>query len=226
VNMRYRAPIAWAAFAALAVPWSALASAQTVAPAEDTASAPQPVSEAVTVVANWVLASRDNGGLPYIVIDKIGAELFVFDSQGQLIGRAPVLLGSAKGDDSVPGVGDRELAHIPPADRTTPAGRFIAGFGPAAGHQKVLWVDFTTAVSLHSVVTGNRKERRLERLRSPTPEDNRITFGCINVPNAFYKEVVSPLLTDTSGVVYILPETRSLGEVFWAAQPPVLEANP
>jgi hypothetical protein len=47
----------------------------------------------------------------YIVIDKIGAELFVFDSQGQLIGRAPVLLGSAKGDDSVPGVGDRELAH-------------------------------------------------------------------------------------------------------------------
>jgi hypothetical protein len=29
----------------------------------------------------------------------------------------------------------------------------------------------------------------------------RITFGCINVPNAFYKEVVSPLLTDTSGVV-------------------------
>ena len=224
MKLRCRASIALAAFAALAAPWSAPSAAQGTASAGD--AAPPPVSEAVTIVANWVLASRDNGDLPYIVVDKVGAELFVFDGQGQLIGRAPALLGSAKGDDSVPGVGDRELSNIPPSDRTTPAGRFIARFGPAAGHQKVLWVDFTTAVSLHAVVTGNKRDRRLERLRSPTPEDNRITFGCINVPTAFYKEVVSPLLTETSGVVYILPETRSLREVFWASQPLVSAARP
>lgn len=226
MNMRCRAPIALAAFAALVAQWPAPSAAQAAALAEDAASAPRPVSEAVTVVANWVLASRDNGDLPYIVIDKVGAELFVFDGQGQLIGRAPALLGSAKGDDSVPGVGDRELSHIPPSDRTTPAGRFVARFGPAAGHQKVLWVDFSSAVSLHAVVTGGRKERRRERLRSPTPEDNRITYGCINVPTVFYNDVVRPLLTDSSGVIYILPESRSLREVFWAAQPLSSTASP
>ena len=225
-NMRHRATFALAAFAAFAVQWPVPATAQGAVPPEDASSGPQPVSEAVTTVAGWVLASRDSGGLPYIVIDKVGAELFVFDGQGQLIGRAPALLGSAKGDESVPGVGDRELSRIPPADRTTPAGRFVARFGPAAGRQKVLWVDFSSAVSLHAVVTGNRKEHRLERLRSPTPEDNRITYGCINVPKVFYDEVVRPLLTDSGGIVYILPEARPLAEVFWAAQPKASTASP
>jgi hypothetical protein len=179
-------------------------------------SAPGP-SDNAKVVMDWVLASRDNGSLPYLVIDKTAAEVFVFDSVGQQIGQTPALLGSAKGDTSAPGVGERELRHIPPQDRTTPAGRFIAKFGHASGNQKVLWVDWTTAVSLHPVVTANRSEHRLQRLASATPEDNRITYGCINVPAAFYKDVVAPLLAGTAAVVYILPEERSLNEVFWAS---------
>jgi hypothetical protein len=67
---------------------------------------------------------------------------------------------------------------------------------------------------LHPVVTTNPKEHRLERLASATPEDNRITFGCINVAAAFYEEVVRPTFTGTSGVVYILPEATPLNEVF------------
>ncbi len=207
--MRHRAMIFYAAFAAAALGSASPAAAQV----------PPPPSEALATVAGWVMTSQDNGGLPYIVIDKVGAELFVFDGLGQLVGRSPALIGAAKGDDSVPGVGDRELSNIPPADRTTPAGRFVARFGPAVGHKKVLWVDFPSAVSLHAVVTANRKEHRLQRLRSPTPEDNRITYGCINVPAAFYNEVVRPLFTDTNGIVYILPEARSLNEVFWATRP-------
>ena len=128
--------------------------------------------------------------------------------------------------NSTPGIGDRELRNIPPAERTTPAGRFVARFGPAAGRQKVLWVDFGSAVSLHAVATANRNEHRLERLRSPTAEDNRITYGCINVPRTFYNDVVRPLLADLSGVVYILPETRPLNEVFWAALPQSQYAGP
>ncbi len=40
---------------------------------------------------------------------------------------------------------------------------------------------------------------------------------------AFYHKVVEPLLKDTSGIVYILPDTRPLKEVFAAvpfADPP------
>ena len=106
---------------------------------------------------------------------------------------------------SSPGVGDRELSDIKPEDRTTPAGRFVAKFGTASGNRKVLWVDYATAISLHPVVTRNKKERRLQRLKSPSPEDNRITYGCINVPAEFYAKVVRRLFKDATGVVYILP---------------------
>jgi len=64
------------------------------------------------------------------------------------------------------------------------------------------------------VVTGNRRERRLERLLSPSPIDNRITFGCINVPTNFYHEKVRPLFSRSGGVVYVLPDTKSLETVF------------
>ena len=194
---------------------AAAQTADPLAPLPENAAAPSDTQ----IVMDWVLASRDNNGRPYMVIDKIAAEVFVFDASGQLAGRTPALIGSARGDESAPGIGERELRNIPPSERTTPAGRFVAKFGPAAGNEKVLWVDWSTAVSLHPVVTGNRRERRLQRLASPTPEDNRITYGCINVPASFYREVVAPLLADTEAIVYILPEERTLAEVFWNAPP-------
>ena len=169
---------------------------------------------AAPALAAWVIASGDNGGLPFVVIDKIAAEVSVFDASGAPLGEAPALLGFARGDDSAPGIGDRELSHIRPSERTTPAGRFLAGFGPADGGRTVLWVDYETAISLHPVVTSNPKEHRLARLQSPTAKDNRITFGCINVSTAFYREVVVPAFSGGHGVVYILPEAKPLAAVF------------
>jgi hypothetical protein len=165
-------------------------------------------------LANWTVATGDNGDMPFIVIDKVAAEVLVFDAQGLLQGTTPALLGIAHGDDATPGVGDRELNEIGPAEKTTPAGRFLARIGPAKGGKTVLWVDFADSVALHAVVTSNKAERRLARLKSPTPEDNRITFGCINVPAAFFKGLVHPLFADKGGVVYILPEKRELAELF------------
>jgi len=165
-------------------------------------------------VASWVIASGDNGEVPFMVIDKVAAAAFLFDAQGEYLGETPVLLGSAAGDDATPGVGDRPLARMGPEEKTTPAGRFAARYGPAAGGRNVLWVDYSTSVALHEVVTGNRRERRLQRLRSATPEDNRITFGCINVPVAFHREVIRPLFRENGGIVYVLPETRPLEAVF------------
>lgn len=184
-------------------------------------------SDEAVQLANWVVASRDNGPLPFIVIDKTAAAVLVYGADGQMLGATPALMGVAKGDDSTPGIGERDLSSMGPAERTTPAGRFVARIGPAKGGQKVLWVDFETSVALHPVVTTAPKERRLKRLQSPTPKDNRITYGCINVPATFFENVVSPLFADTPGVVYILPETKYLIEVFPAFQlfaPPILRS--
>ena len=161
-------------------------------PAAAPGSADGSPSQAAMQVMRWVSASGDNGGLPFMIIDKTAGEVFAFDAEGQPVGKAPALTGITPGDDTVPGVGDRELSKIPVADRTTPAGRFRAKFGPASGHRSVLWVDYADSVSLHPVITANPKEHRLQRINSPAPDDNRITFGCINVPTHFTRKWSAP----------------------------------
>lgn len=165
-------------------------------------------------VANWVVHLGDNHGMPFVIVDKVDAKVFVFTADGRIRGAAPALLGLARGDDSISGIGEQKLSEIPPEDRTTPAGRFVASLGHNFSGKNILWVDYDLAISLHRVVTSNPKERRLERLATPTPLDNRISFGCINVPENFYNDVVSPTFTGTYGVVYVLPETRSNSEIF------------
>ena len=59
-----------------------------------------------------------------MIIDKRQAHLWVFDRSGKPHGNAPVLLGVARGDHTVPGIGDKKLSEIKSEERTTPAGRF------------------------------------------------------------------------------------------------------
>jgi len=170
-------------------------------------------------IADWVVHSQDNHagdhhGLPFVIIDKKDARVFVFDAQGELRGAAAALLGLARGDDAAPGIGDRELSDIRPEEKTTPAGRFVSSLGGNMRGEDVLWVDYGTATSMHRVLTTNPKERRAQRLASATPLDNRISYGCINIPVKFYENVVRPAFTGTQGIVYVLPETRTARQVF------------
>jgi len=164
-------------------------------------------------MADWVVVSADNGSLPFVIVDKKDAEVFVFDRQGQVLGAAPALLGLAVGDDSAPGVGDKPLSAIPPKDRTTPAGRFTAFLDHETG-KHALWVDYKDNISLHRVVKGRPQDQRAQRLASPTPSDNRISFGCINVPVDFFEQTVLPTFKGTKGIVYVLPEVRAMRDFF------------
>lgn len=172
------------------------------------------VSQASREMADWIVDSGDNLRKPFVIVDKKQAKVFVFDSLGQLRGAAPVLLGLAVGDDSVPGIGQRKLSSIRPEERTTPAGRFVASLDRNLHGEEILWVDYDTAISMHRVITSNPKERRAQRLDSPLMSDRRISYGCINVPVQFYNKVLSPAFTGTDGIVYVLPEIRSTREVF------------
>ncbi|MDO8295372.1 MAG: L,D-transpeptidase [Caulobacter sp.] len=167
----------------------------------------------------WVIETGDNRAAPFLVIDKVNATAFAFNREGGLLASSPVLLGLARGDVSPVGIGGRALSSIGPADRITPAGRFEAAQGVNLEGRKVLWVDYDTALSLHPVVTGAASDRRRQRLASVTASDNRISYGCINVPPSFYAEVIAPLFTTNIGIVYILPETRSIRDVFVARAP-------
>lgn len=165
-------------------------------------------------VAQWALESGDHQGEPFIIVDKVRARVYVFESNGKLRGAAPVLLGLAKGDHTVPGIGDKKLSEIKPSERTTPAGRFVSEPGRNMRGEDIVWVDYEAAVSMHRVLTTNPAERRLQRLMSKTPKDNRISYGCINVPVGFYEKVLSPTVAKHEAIIYVLPETRSLSQVF------------
>ena len=171
-------------------------------------------------MADWIVQSGNSDGMPFVIVDKVDAKVFVFHADGRLNGATPALLGLARGDDSVPGIGTRKLSSILPEERTTPAGRYVAARGRNIQGAEIIWVDYEDAVSLHPVVTSNSKERRGQRLATASPLDNRISYGCINVPAKFYQGVVSPAFQNTSGVIYVLPETRPLQTVFPSFRPP------
>jgi hypothetical protein len=174
----------------------------------------QAAPQVVRQMADWVADSQDNGSLPFVIIDKPDAKVFVFDKNGRLLGAAWALVGLGQGDDSVPGIGTMPLTAITPDMRTTPAGRFIVALGHDLGKLDVLWVDYPNAVSLHRVINTNLAERRLERIVSPVPAEHRISYGCINVPAKFFDNVVDPAFKSTKGVVYILPEVKTIRAVF------------
>jgi hypothetical protein len=165
-------------------------------------------------MADWIVTTRDNQGLPFFLVDKKFARLYVFDPGGRLRGSSTILLGLARGDDSVPGVGERTLKQIKPWERTTPAGRFVGELGRNAHNKDVVWVDYDNGVSMHRVITNNPKEHRLARLASTKLADKRISYGCINVPARFFDSSVKPALFARNAVIYVLPEKKSLRQVF------------
>jgi len=162
----------------------------------------------------WIADSRDAAGSAFVIVDKRNAQVYVFDGDARLLGSTPVLLGAAPGDDTMPGIGSRPLAAVMPQERTTPAGRFVGERGRNARGEDVAWVDYDAGVSMHRVLTTDPAERRLERLATPTIDDNRVSYGCINVPVAFYESYIRPIFATRRAIVYILPEFKSLEQVF------------
>lgn len=174
----------------------------------------QKASSDVRRLADWIAESGDAEGRDFVLIDKKGAHVYVFDKDARLRDSSPALLGYAVGDDTAPDIGARPLDQVLPSEKTTPAGRFVGERGHNARNEDVVWVDYDAAVSMHRVLTTNPEEHRLERLASPTIDDNRVSFGCINLPVAFYENSIRPLFANQRAIVYVLPEVKRLEEVF------------
>ncbi|MGS5087020.1 L,D-transpeptidase [Hydrogenophaga sp. A37] len=196
---------------------SRLAAATLALPLLTTSVAAQPVppSEATQEALRAIQARGDPAHGPFMVLDKVAARVWVFDGQARSLDSSPVLLGAAEGDDSVPGIGTRPMNAIRPHERTTPAGRFRVEPGRNHQGEDIFWVDYDAAVSMHRLRPIHPPaERRPERMASATPTDNRISYGCINVPPTFYNEVVRPLFSNGRGWIYVLPETRPVQSLF------------
>lgn len=198
-----RRPAAAAAGLALAL----AAAGALAAPA-----APEP-PPTIQRFAAAVQHSGDAQGRAFAVLDKPAARLWVFDRQGRLLAETPVLLGQAPGDVAPADIGRRPLARVQPHEKITSAGRYPTEAGRNTRGEDIVWLDYDAALSMHRVrdVPG---EHRPARLRTPDIADNRISFGCINLPPAFYEHTIAPLFRRRPGIVYVLPEVRPIEQVF------------
>jgi hypothetical protein len=195
--------------------------ATAVAPVNTSADMPRyadfggdPAGADVRHVADWVADSGDAGASGYVIVDKKSARAYIFDAQSRLQGTSPVLLGLTRGDDTTPGVGSLSLKQISAEQRTTPAGRFVAQPGHDDRGDEVVWIDYASALAMHRVHPVDANEHRFERMDTPTTDDNRISYGCINVPAAFYDRHIHPLFAQHHAVIYVLPEVKQVDQVF------------
>lgn len=172
----------------------------------------EPASDDVRRLAAWIADSGDNGTHAFAILDKQQARVFLFEPDAHLRAAASALLGSWKGDDTVPGVGDKPIKDVLPEEKTTPAGRFVAKVGESSSRgEDVVWVDYDAAVSMHRII---KVPERLKAMATPDVHDNRMSFGCINLPDAFYEGQLRPAIDRSGLIVYVLPETRPIAKTF------------
>ena len=142
------------------------------------------LSQQVKDTASHVGQTKDNGGKPFIVADKMSGNITLFDANGKALTTAPALYGSEVGDT------------LQGTNRQTPAGRFtltyskedkslgdmqvLDGVSMQDGNTNYVW-------AIHRVINP-KGENRLNRLTSKTASDNRISNGCINVPAEFFNK--------------------------------------
>jgi hypothetical protein len=181
-------------------------------------AATAPPGADVRELVHTVIATRDHAGRPFAVVDKKGAMLHVYDASARRVASTPVLLGAARGDHAVPGVGSRAPAAIAPHERTTPAGRFASEPGRNLDGEHVVWFDYDAGLAIHRLRPGASYAPRSARLASGDVADKRVSLGCVVVPEAFYDGVVRPLLGAGRGVVYVLPEDSPAQAWFTALQ--------
>lgn len=150
-------------------------------------------SPGVTRLAQWVVASRDHAGQPFLIVDKQQARLFAFDAYGRLIASTAVLLGAARSDSAEPAA--------------TPAGRFVTDLGPATPQALLAWVNGQARLTLHGAASALTPGRAAWRLASASTEDKRISDGSLHVPPEFFRDHLH-MLRNRLSIAYVLPETE------------------
>ncbi len=173
----------------------------------------QTASAEVLETVQWVATSKDNAGLPFVVVDKVNAQVYAFTPHAQLKATSPILLGMGAGDKVLVSP-DAPMSAIPPAKRITPAGRYPSKLVKDNHGKVVLLVDGPNLITIHIVVKGTPAQRRAERLLSAATNDNRVSYGCINVPPAFFTTIIDPDFRPAQGIVYVLPEKTTPGQLF------------
>ncbi len=211
------ASVAWVSNASFAMTDPAARVEPQAAPAPTasfSALAGVEASDDARYVEQWIHAKGDAHGMPFAIVDKKAARIFVFGAHGQLVGTSSTILGQARGDVPVPGAGQKDPSRLLPYERKTPAGRFESQPGRNLSGEPVVWVDYDTGIAIHRVRPGKMQATRLHNLATDGTDDKRMSLGCVVLPESFFLQTVLPTLGHSHAVVYVLPEDGPVEAMF------------
>ena len=169
-------------------------------------------SRDIRLVAEWQV--RQGHGKSFVMLDKINGLIYAFDGKGVLLAKAPSLYGASGKDLLSEESASKTMDQMTTADKVTPAGVFGAkGVNNSSYGFTVNFAEYKTgAIAIHIVYLGTPSENRQYRLDSKSPLDNRISYGCINVPAEFMSVMKAHFSKDS--VVIVLPELQSAESFF------------
>jgi hypothetical protein len=151
----------------------------------------------------------------FMVADKPNGMLHIFKEDGSHALSDATLYGKDAGD--VLG----KVSSLEGGPKITPAGKFTMKESSAtyAGGTSLILVeskDHTGYIAVHAADVSTPSERRLARLETPTAEDNRISYGCINTKHDTFIKEIKPHINDLDGgLIFVLPDaTETTAEMF------------
>ena len=116
------------------------------------------------------------------------------------------------------------MAKVRPEEKTTPAGPLRRrGRDATPPARKSSGSTTARRCRCTACAWSIRRSAGSSGWRRRIRPQRRISYGCINVPVAFFESVVWPLLRTTRAVTYVLPETRSVDEVFAGAYDQIMK---
>jgi len=184
-----------------------------------TASVPEAAKPKMSQLAQDVYGAMApvamKSGKWFMVADKPNGMLHIFKKDGSHALSDPTLYGKDKGDVM------EAVSSLEGGAKVTPAGKFTLKSMKSeyAGKQMLVLVeskDSTGYIAIHAADVSTPSENRLGRLDTPTAEDNRVSYGCINTKHdTFVNKIVPNIDSLDGGLIFVLPETaEATAEMF------------
>ena len=154
----------------------------------------------------------------FMVADKPNGMLHIFKEDGSHALSDPTLYGKDKGDVLA------AVSSLEGGPKITPAGKFTMKESPAdyAGGTSLILMeskDYTGYIAVHAADTSTPSENRLGRLATPSAEDNRISYGCINTKHDTFINEIKPNISKLDGgMMFILPESEEKAAEMFAPE--------
>jgi hypothetical protein len=159
----------------------------------------------------------------FMVADKPNGMLHIFKEDGSHFISDATLYGKDKGDVM------EAKSSLEGGAKITPAGKFTMKESPAdyAGKTSLILVeskDYSGYIAVHAADVSTLSERRLARLETPTAEDNRISYGCINTKHQTFINDIKPNIASLDGgLIFVLPDATETTAGMFAPETEVVE---